>query len=96
MHLKTGCCYLGDDVVLANCAWIDKSALTGFRILEVAANEPFAANVIVMDGTVLMPANATETSARLANAGWKVKTVEISELMKAEAGLTCMSILFNA
>jgi dimethylargininase len=96
MHLKTGCCYLGDDVVLANCAWIDISALRGLRILEVAANEPFAANVIVIGGTVLMPANAPETSAQLSKAGWKVKTLEISELMKAEAGLTCMSILFSA
>jgi dimethylargininase len=96
MHLKTGCCYLGDEVVLANCAWIDISALAGLRILEVAANEPFAANVIVIGGTVLMPSNAPETSAQLSKAGWKVRTLEISELMKAEAGLTCMSILFSA
>jgi len=28
--------------------------------------------------------------------GWNVRRLDISELMKAEAGLTCSSILFEA
>ena len=35
MHLKTGCCYLGDNTLLANRSWIGVEAFGDIRILDV-------------------------------------------------------------
>jgi dimethylargininase len=43
-----------------------------------------------------MPAGFPETRQRLERAGFEVVTVDVSELQKAEAGVTCCSILFTA
>jgi dimethylargininase len=94
LHLKTAVCYLGEETMLANTAWVDREALHGFRVLE--AGEPWGANVISIGGTVLMPEGFPETRKVVEGAGFRVRTLDISELMKAEAGLTCMSLLFNA
>src|SRR6185369_11032743 len=95
MHLKTGCTHLGGDTLLANRGWIDESALGGFRILDVAAGEPWAANVLRVGDTLLIPGSFPATAQLLRDDGWTVRTLDISELLKAEAGLTCMSIIFD-
>ena len=96
MHLKTGCCYLGEERILANRAWIDTSPLDGCEIWDVPAEEPWGANVLVVGATVLLPASAPRTRRLLEGRGLTVEVLDIGELMKAEAGLTCMSILFPA
>src|SRR5579872_146860 len=53
LHLKSACCWLGEDLVLANREWIEP--LRGVRVLDVPAQEPWAANVLRIGETVLMP-----------------------------------------
>jgi dimethylargininase len=96
MHLKTGCCYLGDDTMLVNRDWIDSNALGGFRLIDVPREEPWAANVLTLGQTIVMPDSALATRQLLEQRGLTVQTLDISELAKAEAGLTCMSILLEA
>ena len=96
MHLKTGCCYLGEGAVLANRAWVDVAALGGLRVIDVSPEEPWAADVLLLGKTVIMPDSLPATRRLLEGQGWKVEAVDVSELMKAEAGVTCMSILFQA
>ncbi|HYW47438.1 MAG TPA: arginine deiminase family protein [Bryobacteraceae bacterium] len=95
LHLKSGCSYLGDGTVLANRSWIDAAALGGLRIIDVPPDEPRAANVLAIGGTVVVPEPFPGTARLLERQGWKVRTLDISELMKAEAGLTCSSILLE-
>ena len=95
MHLKTGCTYLGDGTLLANRAWIDARAFEDFQIVDVAPEEPWAADVLNIGDTLVMPDAFPATAALLERQGWKVRTLDVSELMKAEAGVTCMSILFD-
>jgi dimethylargininase len=103
LHLKTACTALDDETVLMNPAWLHRSAFAGFRVIEVCADEPFAANVLRIDDGASPPcliANAAypRTLERvLAHAALRdVRTlaVDISEFGKAEAGLTCMSLVF--
>jgi dimethylargininase len=94
LHLKSGCCYLGRGTMLANRAWVDANAFREYRILDVA--EEWAADVLPIGGVVLMPAGFPKTAAMLAREGFVVRTVDVSELQKAEAGVTCMSLLFDA
>ena len=95
LHLKSACCSLGDGVILANRVWLDTGSLRRFRILDVAIEEPHAANVLRIGGTVLMPAAFPRTERMLRREGFSVRTVDISELMKAEAAVTCSSVIFE-
>jgi dimethylargininase len=93
LHLKSGACYIGGGTVLANREWIDAAAFREFQIIDVA--EPWAADVLALGGVVLMPAGFPETQERLERCGFTVRAVDVSELQKAEAGVTCMSVLLE-
>jgi dimethylargininase len=97
LHLKSACSYLGERTVLANPGWVDTGIfeLEGLRVVEVPPGEERAANVLAIDGTVIVPAAYAETAALIERLGFTVRLLDISELMKAEAGLTCSSILLN-
>jgi dimethylargininase len=96
LHLKSACTYLGGDTILANQAWIDMAPLRGFRIVDVARDEPGAGNTLTVNGTVLVPSAFPGTAGILEGRGYRVRTLDISELMKAEAALTCSSLIFEA
>lgn len=96
LHLKTAACPLDDDTLLANREWIDTSGLRHFKILDVPPEEPCAANVLRIGETVLIPSSFPKTRALLERAGFNVSAIDISELQKAEAGMTCSSIIFDA
>jgi dimethylargininase len=96
MHLKTGCSYLGDNTLLVNREWVDIAAFPGFRILDVAPGEAWAANVLKVGDMLLMPDAFPATADLLREQGFALHTLDVSELMKAEAGLTCMSVLFDS
>jgi len=46
--------------------------------------------------SVVVPASFPRTAEKLAHAGINVRLLDVSELMKAEAGVTCCSLLFEA
>jgi dimethylargininase len=94
LHLKSACCGLDENTILANRAWIDPAPLDGYRIIDVAPEEPGAANILRIGDTVLMPAAFPRTQAILEQEGFSVRPIDISELMKAEAGVTCSSVIF--
>ena len=48
-----------------------------------------------MKGVVVYPAAYERTRKRLAGRGIGVVTVEVSELAKAEGGVTCCSLIFH-
>lgn len=96
LHLKSACCALSDKKLLANPDWVDTRAFEGFEIVSVPPDEARAANVLALGDTVIMPAGFPETAAIIERLGWDVRTLDISELMKAEAGVTCSSVLFES
>ncbi len=95
LHLKSACCYLGRETLLANRAWFDAAPLRRFRILDVAPEEPWAADVLAVGDAIVMPDSFPATRRILEREGFDVRAVDISELTKAEAGVTCMSLLFE-
>lgn len=96
LHLKSACCSLGDGRLLANPRWLDCAPPQDYAIVSVADDEPGAANVLRIGDTVLMPACFPHTEQILRCEGFIVRTVDISELIKAEAAITCSSVIFNA
>ena len=96
LHLKSGACWAGRDVILANRNWVDVDKFSDFRIIDVAEDESSAADVLPIGYTLLVPSNFVRTSEILEAAGIKVCAIDVSELQKAEAGVTCMSLIFGA
>jgi dimethylargininase len=96
LHLKSAVTSLGENILLANRAWFDASCLAGFEWIDVAAEEPHAANALAFRNTAIVPASFPLTGARIAARGFEVMPLDISELQKAESGLTCSSLLFQA
>ena len=92
LHLKTAVSALADDLVLVNTDWLDP-AIFGRRHLASAPGEPFAANSLTV-GTTVFHAAGAKTAARIAAAGFAVEHLDISEFAKAEAGLTCLSLVY--
>ncbi len=95
LHLKSAVTYVGRNTLLANRAWFDTKPFAGFAWIDVAAEEPHAANALAIGGTVIFPASFPRTRARLEALGFHVTLLDISELQKAESGLTCSSLLFD-
>ena len=61
--------------------------------LAVFSNEPAAANCIRAGDRIIMPAGNPRTTAMMKDRGFSVIEVDVSELQKAESGVTCMSLI---
>jgi len=96
LHLKSAVTALDARTLVAHRAWFDTSAFAGYEWVDVAPGEPHAGNALAVAGTVLFPAAFPRTRERIAARGFRVSTLDISELQKAEAALTCSSLLFEA
>lgn len=98
LHLKSACTALDERTLLANPEWIEPDALRGladrYRIISIPASEPFAADVLRIGSHICLPAAHRQTAELIAQLGYEVVTVDLSEFAKAEGGVTCLSILF--
>jgi dimethylargininase len=94
LHLKSAVTHLGRDTLLANRAWFDTTPLAGHEWIDVDPAEPHAANALAFEGTIIFPASFARTRARIEARGFHVTSIDISELQKAESGLTCSSLIF--
>jgi dimethylargininase len=98
LHLKTAATLAGPDAngsatLLINPDWVDPAIFAGTEPLAVAEGEPFGANVVRAGDRLIYAAGSPKTAARLRDRGFTVVEVGLSELQKAEAGGTCMSLI---
>ena len=96
LHLKSAVTLLGNNTLLANRAWFNTSFFEGYQWVDVDAAEPHAGNALAFGGTVIFPASFARTRRRIEARGFQVTSLDISELQKAESGLTCSSLIFDA
>ena len=95
LHLKSAVTYLGRDTLLANRPWFDPTPFSIYKWIDVDPAEPHAANALAFGNTIIFPASFPKTRARIESAGFHVTQLDISELQKAESGLTCSSLIFE-
>lgn len=96
LHLKSAVTALDDQTVLMQPAWIDVRSFEGFRIIEVDPAEAHAANVLRIGDQIVMPTGFPRTQKEIESAGFRVNTVDVSELQKAEGAVTCCSLVFES
>jgi dimethylargininase len=63
--------------------------------VDVPAEEPWGANVLALPGVTLVSAACPRTADLVRGLGHAAVALDVSELHKAEAGLTCMSLVFD-
>ncbi len=95
LHLKSAVSWLGDNTVLLNPDWVDESLFEGMRTIHVHPDEPHAGNALRIGSTLLCAAAHRRTHERLEKAGFPVRVVDITELARAEAGMTCSSLVLE-
>lgn len=98
LHLKTAVTFAGvggsgRPTLLANTDWVDVGRFGDMEVISVGDDEPFAANVVKAGDRLIMAAGSPRTAAKLRERGFKLVEVDLSELQKAEAGGTCMSLI---
>jgi dimethylargininase len=70
---------------------VDPAQFAGVEPFAVA--EPAAANCVRAGDRLILPAGNPRTVEPLTDRGFHVVEVDLSELQKAESGVTCMSLI---
>jgi len=98
LHLKTGATLAGPDaggtpVLLFNPRCVDPAQFAGVEPMPVHDQEPAAANCLRAGDKLILPAGNPRTADALRTRGFAVIEIDVSELQKAESGVTCMSLI---
>lgn len=96
LHLKSACSALPDGRMLVNSQLIEVTSLRERDLVDVPKAEPLAGDVLVIGNRIIVSDAFPETSALLSSFGWDVIPVSVGEFAKAEGGVTCLSLVFNA
>ena len=95
LHLKSAVTRVDDTTLLINKSWVDTHHFENFDWIEVDPAEPFAANCLPIGKSIIFPTAFPKTRAKLEERGYKIVTVDVSELAKAEGALTCCSLIIQ-
>lgn len=94
LHLKTAVTALDEERLLINPSWLDTTPFRDFQLVVVPSEEPWGANILRLPMGVIANAAYPGTCHLIASLGYRLEAVDISEYGKAEAGLTCMSVVY--
>src|SRR5437899_1787824 len=73
LHVKAAATQVGEKAILVNRAWVEPDVFGDVAIIEVDPAEPYAANALLVDGTVVYPAAYPRTRKRLEKRGLRVR-----------------------
>lgn len=93
LHLKSAVSRVDDQTLLINKNWVDPACFEDFDLIEADPSEPCAANCLPVGESIIFPAAFPKTRAKLEERGYRVVTVDVSELAKAEGAVTCCSLI---
>ena len=95
LHLKTAVTQVDNKTLLINPKWVDNFHFKDFDWITVDPSEPFAANCLPVNRHIIFPKAFPKTCAKLEARGYKVLTVNVDELAKAEGAVTCCSLILS-
>ena len=94
LHLKSGIAYLGDRRFVVSHDTPNTDAMAAYELIKVDAVESYAANCVRVNDVVLVAAGYPKLAVRLAELGYSIRRVEVSEFRKMDGGLSCLSLRF--
>jgi dimethylargininase len=92
--LKSAVTPVDNDRLLINPEWVPREAFAGVDLVDVDPRENGAANILRAGPELIHPDGFPRTRERLERLGFAVRSLDISELAKAEAAVTCCSLVF--
>jgi len=94
LHLKSSVSQVADDALLMTEQFAAHPTFSNYRKIVVPNEEAYAANVLWVNGRVIIPAGFPNVAERLETAGLQISELNVSEARKMDGGLTCMSLRF--
>ncbi len=95
LHLKSAITALDDESLIINRRALDPESFAGFKLIDTPPDEPGAANVLRLGKALCLHSGFVRTIEQLDGLSYRLDPVDISELIKAESGVTCSSIIIN-
>ncbi|WP_207790407.1 arginine deiminase family protein [Sandaracinobacter neustonicus] len=92
LHLKTASSLIDEETILATEALAASGVFNGFRVLTVPAGEEGGANVLRANAHLLTGNRYPRTLEMLDRFGAKLIPLEVEQISRIDAGLTCMSL----
>jgi dimethylargininase len=96
LHLKSDCSLIDVDRVLCTAALAASPVFENFRKLVVPAGEERAANSLRLNDTILVGDDCPRAIDLLRHDGYTVRPMPTRAIGKLDAGLSCMSLRWNA
>lgn len=94
LHFKSSVNYVGKNTLLVTTDFAGHEKLDGYNQIVVESSETYAANTLLINAHLLIPAGYPATRKKLKALGLEIIELETSEVRKMDGGLTCMSIRF--
>ena len=94
LHFKSSVNYVGKKTLLVTPDFAAKEQLQGYDHLVLERAETYAANTLLVNEHLLIPAGYPQTCRQLETLGLNMIELEVSEVRKMDGGLTCMSLRF--
>lgn len=92
LHLKSDCTIVDGDTILATKRLAASGVFKGFRVLTVPEGEDAAANALRINEHLLMADGFPRTAELLARERVTLVPLQVREVAKIDAGLSCMSL----
>jgi dimethylargininase len=93
LHLKTGVSFIGGNTIIAFPSLALNEHFAGFNKIVPAENDRYAANSLLVNGTVIVPAGYAGVGQSIEALGIQVIETSMTEFQKMDGGLTCLSLL---
>jgi len=93
LHLKSAVTRVDDQTLLINKNWVDTDHFEKYELIEIDPSEPHAANCLPIGDSIIYPISFPKTRDKLTAHGYKIVSVEVDELAKAEGAVTCCSLI---
>ena len=94
LHLKSSVNYVGENNLLVTPDFTAIEQLIDFNLIVLDRSESYAANSLLVNEHLLMPAGYPDTRNKLESLDLKIVELETSEVRKMDGGLTCLSLRF--
>ncbi len=94
LHFKSSVNWVGGTTLLLTEDFAGIEELEGFRQIVVDPAESYCANVLWINGTLIVPAGFPKTLKKLEALKLPIVTLDTSEARLMDGGLTCMSLRF--
>lgn len=94
LHFKSSVSYLENNNIVVTGELVEKPELENFNSIVIGADHAYSANSVWVNNRVLVPSGFADTSRAIADAGYEVIELDVSEYRKLDGGLSCLSLRF--